>query len=227
MKKIQFILLVALTLGFVTNSFAQPKNYQIKNGFGISGGITQYEIITDNFETTKGEGWIGGMSATVLLPHRWYGVSYGMQLSESTFGIMGRLNTTDVTAQEIEYKVFKAQLAFLFHIKLVEDFITLDAGPVLQYNSKLELTDDMQEDYFLLGYNNLKAQDISDISNINFNGAIGLSAGFSLFKVKAQYLYGFTNMFSKLNDQDLNIGDNNSKFKGTQSMFAITAMITF
>ena len=63
------------------------------------------------------------MSATVLLPHRWYGVSYGMQLSENTFGIMGRLNNTDVTTQEIEYKIFKAQLVFLFHIKLVEDFI--------------------------------------------------------------------------------------------------------
>ena len=103
MKKIQFILLVALTLGFVTKSFAQPKNYKIKNGFGLSGGITQYEIITDNFETTKGDGWIGGMSATVSLPHRWYSVSYGMQLSENTFGIMGRLNNTDVTQQEIEY----------------------------------------------------------------------------------------------------------------------------
>ena len=33
MKKIQFILLVALTLGFVTNSFAQPKNYDIKKWF--------------------------------------------------------------------------------------------------------------------------------------------------------------------------------------------------
>ena len=150
-----------------------------------------------------------------------------MQLSESTFGIMGRLNNTDVTEQEIEYKVFKAQLAFLFHIKLVEDFITLDAGPVLQYNSKLEFADDMQEDYFISGYNNLKAKDISDISNINFNGAIGLSAGFSHFRIKAQYLYGFTNMFSKLNDQNLDVGDNKAKFKGTQSMVALTAMITF
>lgn len=227
MKKIQFILLVVLTLGFVTNSFAQRKSYDIKNGFGLSGGITQYEIITDNFQTTKGEGWIGGMSATVSLPHRWYGVSYGMQLSENKFGIMGRTNPVDVTQQEIEYKIFKAQLVFLFHIKLVDDFVTLDAGPVLQYNSKLELVDKSQENYFISGYNNLKAEDISDISNVNFNGAIGLSAGFSHFRVKAQYIYGFTNIFSKLNSQDLNIGDNNAKFKGTQSMIALTAMITF
>ena len=225
MKKIQFILLVVFTMGFVTNSFAQ--NYQIKNGFGLSGGITQFDIITDNFATTKGDGWLGGMSATVSLPHRWYGVSYGMQLSENKIGISGRTSNIDATSQELEYKLFTAQLAFLFHIKIVDDFFTLDAGPVLQYNSKLELTDESQENYMISGYETLKASDISDISNVNFNGAIGLSAGFSHFRIKAQYIYGFTNILNKLNDQDFTLEANKSKFKGTQSMVAITAMITF
>ncbi len=225
MKKIQFTLLVVLTMGFVTNSLAQ--NYQIKNGFGLSGGITQFDIITDNFATTKGDGWLGGMSATVSLPHRWYGVSYGMQLSENKISISGRTSNTDLTSQELEYKLFTAQLAFLFHIKIVDDFFTLDAGPVLQYNSKLELTDESQEQYMVSGYESLSATDISDISNVNFNGAIGLSAGLSHFRVKAQYIYGFTNILNKLNDQDFDLETNTSKFKGTQSMFAITAMITF
>lgn len=225
MKKIQFTLLVVLTMGFVTNSFAQ--NYQIKNGFGLSGGITQFDIITDNFSTTKGDGWLGGMSATVSLPHRWYGVSYGMQLSENKIGISGRTSNVDATSQELEYKLFTAQLAFLFHIKIIDDFFTLDAGPVLQYNSKLELTDESQENYMISGYENLKASDISEISNVNFNGAIGLSAGFSHFRIKAQYIYGFTNILNKLNDQDFALETNKTKFKGTQSMVAITAMITF
>ena len=54
MKKIQLCLLVATMLCFVTKSFSQRKNYDIKNGFGIFGGLTQFDIITDNFETTKG-----------------------------------------------------------------------------------------------------------------------------------------------------------------------------
>ncbi|WAC01001.1 hypothetical protein N7U66_12485 [Lacinutrix neustonica] len=99
MKKIPFVLLVALSICFVTISSAQSNKYVIKNGFAIGGGLTQFDIITDNFETTKGEGWIGGMSATVMPPHRPYGVSYGMQLSENSIGvsrlyILNRFNGT-------------------------------------------------------------------------------------------------------------------------------------
>ena len=66
-------LLVALTACFVTNISAQA--YKIKNGIAIQGGITQFDISTDNFVTKKGNGFIGGMAATVDLPHKWYTVS--------------------------------------------------------------------------------------------------------------------------------------------------------
>lgn len=227
MKKHQFILLVALCICFVTNSYAQPKSYDIKNGFGISGGITQFDIVTDNFETVQKDGWIGGMSATVILPHKGYGVSYGMQLSENKIGITGRASNLDISAEELEYKLFTAQLVFLFHVKVIKDFITIDAGPMLQYNSNLELVDDAQEDYLIANYADLSAADISEISQINFNGAIGMSAGFGHFKLKGQYIYGFTNMLDKLNSQDLNTKGGIDKFKGNQSMVALTAMITF
>lgn len=228
MKKIQFILLVAITSCFVTKSIAQHKNYDIKNGFAIGGGVTQFDIITDNFETTKGEGWIGGMSATVMLPHKGFGVSYGMQLSENTIGVAGYTSLTDLTVKEIDYKVFTAQIAFLWHLKVIQDYVTFDIGPMLQYNSDLELKDDAQETLLIKGYNNLTANDISEISNINFNAAVGLTAGFSHFKIRAQYIYGLTNTLNKLNSNDnLDLSGNDKKFKGNQSMLALTAMITF
>ena len=81
---------------------------------------------------------------------------------------------------------------------------------------------------FIKNYNNLLAEDISDISKFNVDGAIGLSAGISHFRLRAQYVYGFTNMLGKLNKNNLDVtGNNESKFKGNQSMFAFTAMITF
>lgn len=227
MKKSQFILLVALSIGFVTSSFAQHKNYDIKNGFGLSGGLTNYNIVSDNFELTKGNGWIAGMSAMVMLPHKGFGVSYGMQLSENTFGIMGKTSPTDPSLQELEYKIFTAQLLFLWHIKLAKDFVTLDVGPVLQYNSDMELKDDAQEIFYINNYDAVQATDISEISNINFNAAIGLSAGFSHFRLKAQYMYGLTNIFNKLNKVEIDQGADPVKFKGNQSMLALTAMITF
>ena len=106
------------------------------------GGVTQLDIITDNFKTTKGGGWIGGMSAIVELPHKWYNASYGMQLSENTIGISGRTSITDVTPQELDYKIFTAQLAFRWHLKLLGSYLTLDFGPMLQYNSDLKLIDE-------------------------------------------------------------------------------------
>ncbi len=40
-------------------------------------------------------------------------------------------------------------------------------------------------------------------------------------------LYGFTNILGNLNDEDLNVGSIDNKFKGNQSMITFTAIITF
>lgn len=225
----QFILLVALSIGFVTTSFSQRRAHgtvPIRNGFGIGGGLTQFDIKTDNFETVQGNGWIGGMAATLDLPHRWYTVSYGMQVSESNMEIMGR--QLPISASEaLEYKLMMVQIQFLFHAKLLKDFLMIDAGPMLQYSGKLELKDDTQNDYFINGYNGLSAKDVSDISKFNVNAAVGATVGFSHFKLRAQYIYGLTNMLNKLNDNDLATTPNDKAFKGNQSMLAFMAFIYF
>lgn len=225
MKNIQSLLLVLICLTFVTNSFAQRKNYKIQNGIGLQGGITQFDIQTDNFETKKNSGYIGGMSASVDIPHRWYNVSYNIQLSENYVDIKASA-LGNLTEEFVEYKLFVANISFLFHIKLISNNLTLDVGPMLQYNSELELKDEAKEGYFIKGYNNLLTEDISDISNFNVNGAVGLSLGVRRLLLRAQYMYGFTNMLGNLNKQDLDIGTN-KKFKGNQSLLALTAMITF
>jgi hypothetical protein len=225
MKKIKHHLLVAICIAFVTIGYAQHKTYKIKNGIGLQGGITQFDIITENFETKKNSGFIGGLTASVDIPHRWYNVSYNIQLAENNIDIAAySLGTT--TEEFVEYKMFTANISFLFHIKLISNNVTLDAGPMLQYNSPLELKDESKEGYIVSNYENLLTEDITDISQFNANGAIGLSAGFGSFLLRAQYVYGFTNILGKLNDQDLNIGDKN-KFKGNQSLLAFTAMLTF
>ena len=225
MKLKQLILLVALTIGFVTKSFSQHQRYAIQNGIGIQGGITQFDIITDNFETKKGTGWLAGASATVDIPHKWYNVSYNIRLSENYLDISGG-PIQGVTGEEfIEYKMFAAQIALLLHVKIVKNYFTLDVGPMLQYNGELEIKDKDQENYYLNNFDNLLAQDISDISKFNVNGAVGLSAGYKFFHLKAQYVYGFTNTLSKLNKQDLI--ESNEKFKGNQSFLVFTAMFSF
>ena len=70
------------------------------------------------------------------------------------------------------------------------------------------------------------ASDITNISNFNINGAVGVTAGFKFIKLRAHYIYGFTNILGALNDSDFNqvLGRD---FKGNQSMFAFTGMLTF
>lgn len=225
MKNTKHFLLVAICIGFVTISFAQGKNYKIKNGIGLQGGITQFDIITDNFETKANSGFIGGMAASVDIPHRWYNVSYNIQLSQNHIDINAS-SLGSLTEEYIEYKMFTANISFLFHLKLISNNLTIDAGPMLQYNSELELEDDSKEGYIISGYDNLLTEDIREISNFNVNGAVGLSLGVRRLKLRAQYIYGFTNILGKLNDKDLDIG-NNKEFKGNQSLLAFTAIITF
>ncbi len=222
MKKQQLTLLVVLSILFVTVIQAQPQNYNIRNGIAIGGGFTQFDIKTDNFVTIKGNGFMAAMTATVDIPHRWYTVSYGMQLSQNTLEISGRPTQNGIGNEMIEYKLMAAQLGFLFHGKIIGSHFTIDAGPQLQYNGNLDLKNSQQETYYINGYNDLIATDISDISKFNVNGAVGVTAGYGPIKLRAQYIYGFLNMLDKLNT-----GNNANAIKGNPETLAFTATITF
>jgi hypothetical protein len=227
MKKIQHILLVAITIGFVTTSFAQKGNYPITNGISVFGGVTKFDISTDNFVTKQGDGFLGGLIATVDIPVRWYNVSFGMQLSESTIEVLGRPNLISTTEEFVAYKMFAAQVAMLLHLKVIPNHFTIDVGPMLQYNGKLEFKEKAQEDYYVNNYINLPAKDITNISQFNLNGAVGASVGIRNFKLKAQYIYGYTNILKKLENQSLDTLGGDSRFKGNQTMLVLGAIVSF
>lgn len=227
MKKPQLIVLVAIILCFVTKSFSQKGNYRITNGISIKGAITKFDIATTNFTTKQGDGFLGGFNATVDIPHLWYNISFGMQLSESTLGISARPLPVIANSEFVDYKLFAAQVAMLLHIKVIPDYVTIDVGPMLQYNSKLELKDKTKESYFVDNYAGLLTEDITDISQFNLNGAIGASVGVKFFKLKAQYIYGFTNMLKKLESQNLNTIGGDARFKGNQNMLVLGAVVSF
>jgi hypothetical protein len=221
MKNKQLTLLVVLTILFVTVTNAQPQNFVIKNGFSIGGGLTQFNIKTENFTTIKGSGFTVGFATTAGIPHKWYNVSYGMQILENTFEILGSLDEAVDGNEMIKYKLMAAQLGFLFHSKIIESNLTFDAGPQLQYNGNLEFKSQEQEIYYINGFNNLSASDITDLSKFNINGAVGFTAGIGFLKVRAQYIYGFLNILSKLNTTTEN------SFKGNPETLVFTAMFTF
>lgn len=223
MKNKQLTLLVALSMLFVTVLQAQPKNYDIKNGIGIGGGVSLFNIKTDNFITTRGNGFVVSLAAHVDIPNRWYNVSYGMQISENTLEISGRMTDLIAGNEQIEYKLMSAQLGFLFHGKIIGNNFTIDAGPQLQYNGDLEFKNSQQESYYINGYDGLAASEITEMSKFNVNGAIGATVGFGPLRLRAQYIYGFLNMFEKLNDKL----EQDTNFKGNPETIMFTALFTF
>jgi hypothetical protein len=227
MKKLQLYLLVALSICFVTKSFSQRGKYPITNGIGIHGGMTQFDILTDNFTTNAANGFLGGLSATVDIPLRWYNISFGMQLSESNVEILGRPTQFSTEEEFVKYKMFAAQLAMLIHVKVIKKHFTIDVGPMLQYNSKLEFKGEDQKGYYINNYRNLLATDITNISQFNFNGVVGASVGIKQVKLRAQYIYGFTNILKKLENQDLDTSGGDARFKGNQSMLVLGVMVAF
>ena len=58
------------------------------------------------------------MAATVDLPHRWYNVSYNIQLGENKTGIAA-LRPLGSQSEFVDYKIFTAQIALVGHLKLI------------------------------------------------------------------------------------------------------------
>ena len=222
MKNKTVYTLVVLLVAFVTVSNSQ--NYRIQNTIGVYGGLTTFDIKTDNFTTEQGNGWLFGMAALVDLPHKFYNLSYNIQLSENSLGISAA--PSGGSSEFVDYKIFAAQIALNMHVKLIESYLTLDVGPMLQYNGKLEVKDESKEAFIIDGFNALTTADLSSISQFNVNGAVGFTAGVANFEARAQYIYGFTNMLNKLNNQDFNLATSEN-FKGNQSMLVFSVMLAF
>lgn len=227
MKFNTYRLLVVFVLCFVTNSYAQRGNYPVTNGFSLFGGFSLFNINTNNFVTAQGTGFLGGLHTTADIPLRHYNISFGMQLSENNIDILGRPSLLSTEEKFINYKLFAAQIFLMWHAKIIKKHLTIDIGPMLQYNGELEFKNRNQEDYFINNYINLSAKDITQISQFNFNGAAGVSLGIKNFKLRGQYIYGFTNILNKLEKESLDTTGGNAGFKGNQSMLVLGATVSF
>jgi hypothetical protein len=116
-----------------------------------------------------------------------------------------------------------AQLGFFFHAKIAGNNFTIDAGPQLQFNGDLDFKNSQQEGYYINGYDDLAASDITQMSKFNINGAGGATVGIGPLKLRAQYIYGFLNMFDKLNDNP----SSDNEFKGNPETIMLAVIFTF
>lgn len=218
--RLQKLLFVTITCLFIQQINAQ-RNYDEYNRIGIFGGLTLFDINTSDFVTEQGTGFAGGFTTRGSFRNN-FDLIYGIGFYSTSLGIEGT-NVLGTDTQNIDYTMNAAQITFLGSYNIVKHHLSIEFGPVLQINSKMNLKREQQEDYILTGYNTLTAKDIEDISKVNFHVVGGLTAGIEDFRVFAQYQYGVTNTFNKLNDKGLE----KDNFEGNSSTITLGALFYF
>lgn len=201
MKKI----FIAAVFAFASIAASAQMRYRDSNRIGISVGVNQFDLKTDNFATNPELGWNLGLSVRGNF-YNDFDMVYAMQFSENKFSVP-TLNAA-LKAEDVSFKLPSAQISLLLSYKIVENHLSIEAGPMIQINDKFKIDDDMNMTNTLLN-TSLKAQDIMKISRFNFYPVVGITAGVKHVRLNVQYQYGVTNILGNLNDDGL--GQN---FKG-------------
>ncbi|TGD58643.1 PorT family protein [Flavobacterium humi] len=196
---------------FVLFSVSLSAQYGRRDGnrIGISGGITQTSLMTSNFDANPESGWIGGFSVRGNYYNN-FSMVFGMQFTESRFSVA----STTLLAQnkDVDYKFLAAQIRLLLSYNIVEDHLSIELGPVLQVNDKLKFNRDDAKN--TIAGTALTVADIEDVTKINGNLYMGISAGSKQVKAVLSYQYGVNNFLNNLNKSEELTTKNNGDFKG-------------
>ena len=184
------------------------RGHKDSNRIGISGGLTQMSIFTNNFNVTPQTGWTGGFHVRGNFYNDWQ-MSFGMFFTDSNFSVQTR---KVVSIVETNYKLSAFQIYLMPGYVISQNHLNIEFSPVLQINDKLTI-DKADEANFLVDQPLLTARDITDVSKINANIYAGINVGFTNVRLRLGYQYGLNNFFGNLNKNDElpSIGE---KFKG-------------
>lgn len=197
---------ITLTLFFIfvsMTAFSQYK-YRDSNRIGISFGINQFTLNTDNFQTKHDFGWNAGLSMRGNFYNNW-DMLYTIQFSENNFSVA--TNTLTMAQEDVNYKLASAQVSLQLSYRLIENHLSIEFGPIVQVNGKLNM-DNTEENNVIAG-TTLLAKDIREISNFNFYPTVGITFGIRHFRANISYQYGVNNMLENLNNKNLGVN-----FKG-------------
>lgn len=218
MKNLVATCLVLVGIGFTGNA---QYGYRDGNRIGLSAGITQLGLTTSNFTTKPSSGWMGGLSVRGNYYNN-FSMIFGMQFTESHFTIASK--TPALQNKETPFKVMGAQIRLLLSYNLVNDHVSLDFGPVLQVSDKLKIkaTD---ENNSLTG-TPLVAKDILDVTKVNGNLYLGISAGNKRVRAVAFYQYGVNNFLNHLNQNEVLVAKNlGKKFDGHLGLLSAQLLV--
>lgn len=224
MMYLRNLFIVVALLSCVT--VLSQRNYSEYNRIGLQGGISLFDINTSNFVTEQQTGFAAGFTTRGSFRND-FDLIYGLTFFSNKVGILGAPDAaSSLGKQFITYTIPNVQLNFLGSYNIVKHHFSIEFGPIVNVNGNMTVDSERLENYILDGYTTLRAQDIEDISPINFNVMGGATVGLENFRLSAQYQYGVTNMLSKLDDQDLD-NPSGDAFKGNSSTILLMAVVYF
>ena len=189
------------------------------NRFGLQAGVNHFDIQTNEFDVNPGLSWTAGFHSRASFYNDFQFV-YGVNFYDFKLTMDGREKIESLVAnREIEYNMIGVQISFLGSYKILGHNLSVEAGPVVQVNGKLDARQD--KEYWYLGNYDIQAIDIEKVSPFNVNLAAGISGGVERIKLWAQFQYGLNNMFKGLKDEGLQELDPTvPKLKGHMMMMA-------
>jgi len=199
-KKIIILMLLVTAVGF--------SQYGSRDGnrIGLSAGVSQTTLFTNNFNASPELGFAGGLSVRGNYYNNW-SMMYGMQFFSNNFSLESTFN------QKINYNLQGVKVKLLMSYNIVEDHVSLDFGPILQINGKMNISE--SDNNKILDGTLLRADQILDVTTLTGNFYLGVSAGNKVVRAVIFYEYGFTNILNNLNKNDaLKILNNGDTFKG-------------
>ncbi|MFV8341557.1 PorT family protein [Flavobacterium sp. XS2P39] len=191
-----------LTLVFIlisVTAFAQY-DYRDSNRIGISFGVNQFTLNTNDFHTKPAIGWNAGLSMRGNFYNNWDMV-YAMQFSENNFSVATR--SLFLSNEDVNYKLASAQISLQLSYKLIENVLSVEFGPLVQINGKFKVAAENENN--VISGTTLLAKDIVDISKFNFYPTVGITFGVRHFRASISYQYGITNMLENLNNKNLGV----------------------
>lgn len=188
------------------------------NRIGISGGLTYMGLFSSQFNAKPELGWTGGFSLRGNYYNDWQ-MTYGMHFTESNFSLQPLIGN-----QDINYKMQAVQVFLTGSYMIIEDHLTLEIGPVLQVNGKLQINKE-DEIKLLKDSEFLTAKDLTDVTKISGNLYAGMTAGIKNVRLHVAYQYGVNNFMNNLNkNKEIQIL-NGENFKANYGI--LSGMITF
>lgn len=197
--KVFRLLVVFLLFAFSFKAQAQMRYSESYNRLGIKAGLIYGGINSNDLSTSPRTGFTGGLHTRANVYNKLIAV-YGINFFQHYTGV-ALVQENGTGTVETDFKATGVQLNLFAGHKIIGDHLSVEAGPVLQINSKWSPEDNFRQ-MRVRGYD-IMASDLEEISRINLSLAGGVSAGFESFKFIFQYQYGLTNIFRGLNSEEL------------------------